>query len=64
MVFHRSCSTSDNLRMEGVVVVFDFDETIIDCDSDIWVAEDLGVANLFNDLINSMPWNAAAVTPT
>jgi 2-hydroxy-3-keto-5-methylthiopentenyl-1-phosphate phosphatase len=49
--------------MEGVVIVFDFDETIIDCDSDIWVADDLGVANFFNDLIKScMPWNAAAVT--
>jgi pyridoxal phosphate phosphatase PHOSPHO2 len=48
--------------MEGVVIIFDFDETIIDCDSDLWVADDLGVASLFNDLIKSMPWNAAAVT--
>ncbi|KAJ4796843.1 Pyridoxal phosphate phosphatase-related protein [Rhynchospora pubera] len=47
--------------MSQVVIVFDFDETIIDCDSDVWIANDLGGATLFNDLLKSMPWNAAAI---
>ncbi|PIA25890.1 hypothetical protein AQUCO_10400001v1 [Aquilegia coerulea] len=28
--------------MAGIVIVFDFDETIIDCDSDNWVVDNLG----------------------
>lgn len=48
--------------MARTMIVFDFDDTIIDCDSDIWVADDLGGAALFDDLLKSMPWNAAAVT--
>ncbi|XP_021732785.1 inorganic pyrophosphatase 2-like [Chenopodium quinoa] len=43
--------------MEGIIVVFDFDKTIIDCDSDNWVVDELGFTNLFNQLLNSMPWN-------
>ncbi|KAF5201005.1 Thiamine phosphate phosphatase-like protein [Thalictrum thalictroides] len=43
--------------MAGIVVVFDFDKTIIDCDSDNWVVDDLGATDLFNDLLPTMPWN-------
>ncbi|KAK4853772.1 hypothetical protein QYF36_014336 [Acer negundo] len=41
-----------------VVVVFDFDKTILDCDSDNWVLDELGVNHLFTQLLPSMPWNS------
>ncbi|KAJ8458598.1 hypothetical protein OPV22_031524 [Ensete ventricosum] len=44
--------------MAGIVVVFDFDKTIIDCDSDNWVVDRLGVADVFERLIPTMPWNS------
>ncbi|KAE9616191.1 hypothetical protein Lal_00017465 [Lupinus albus] len=44
--------------MSGIVVVFDFDKTIIDCDSDNWVIDELGFTDLFNDLLPTMPWNS------
>ncbi|KAF9614026.1 hypothetical protein IFM89_014826 [Coptis chinensis] len=43
--------------MAGIVVVFDFDKTIIDCDSDNWVVDNLGATDLFNELLPTMPWN-------
>ncbi|KAF6139698.1 hypothetical protein GIB67_002503 [Kingdonia uniflora] len=43
--------------MAGIVVVFDFDKTIIDCDSDNWVVDELGATDLFNELLPTMPWN-------
>ncbi|XP_057457499.1 inorganic pyrophosphatase 1-like [Lotus japonicus] len=43
--------------MAGIVVVFDFDKTIIDCDSDNWVVDELGFTDLFNNLHSTMPWN-------
>eukprot|EP00258_Populus_trichocarpa_P013605 XP_002324759.2 thiamine phosphate phosphatase-like protein [Populus trichocarpa] len=43
--------------MAKVVVVFDFDKTIIDCDSDNWVVEKLDVHDLFAQLLPSLPWN-------
>ncbi|OWM64727.1 inorganic pyrophosphatase 1-like [Punica granatum] len=43
--------------MAGIVVVFDFDKTIIDCDSDNWVMDELGFTDLFNELLSTMPWN-------
>ncbi|XP_061352707.1 inorganic pyrophosphatase 2-like [Gastrolobium bilobum] len=43
--------------MAGIVVVFDFDKTIIDCDSDNWVVDELGFNDLFNELLPTMPWN-------
>jgi len=39
------------------VIVFDFDLTIIDCDSDPWVIEQLGANQLFRSLLPSLPWN-------
>ncbi|KAK7268169.1 hypothetical protein RIF29_20859 [Crotalaria pallida] len=43
--------------MAGIVVVFDFDKTIIDCDSDNWVVDELGFTDLFNQLLPTLPWN-------
>ncbi|KAJ6809129.1 inorganic pyrophosphatase 1-like [Iris pallida] len=44
--------------MAGTVVVFDFDKTIIDVDSDNWVIDNLGATDLFERLIPTMPWNS------
>ncbi|CAK9310636.1 unnamed protein product [Citrullus colocynthis] len=44
--------------MAGIVVVFDFDKTIIDLDSDNWVVDELGATDLFNILLPTMPWNS------
>lgn len=44
--------------MAGIVILFDFDKTIIDCDSDNWVVDNLGFTNLFNQLLPIMPWNS------
>lgn len=44
--------------MAEMVVVFDFDKTIIDCDSDNWVVDELGATDLFNQLLPTMPWNS------
>ncbi|PHT79328.1 Inorganic pyrophosphatase 1 [Capsicum annuum] len=44
--------------MAGIVVVFDFDKTIIDVDSDNWVVDQLGDTELFNQLMPTMPWNS------
>ncbi|XP_022715116.1 inorganic pyrophosphatase 2-like [Durio zibethinus] len=41
-----------------IVVIFDFDKTIIDCDSDNWVLDELGATELFNQLLPTMPWNS------
>lgn len=43
----------------GVVVVFDFDKTIIDCDSDNWVVDSLGATQRFDELLLHLPWNSA-----
>ncbi|XP_022964399.1 inorganic pyrophosphatase 2-like [Cucurbita moschata] len=44
--------------MAGVDVVFDFDKTIINLDSDNWVVDELGATDLFNQLLPTMPWNS------
>ncbi|KAM7483825.1 hypothetical protein LguiB_008408 [Lonicera macranthoides] len=44
--------------MAGIVVIFDFDKTIIDLDSDNWVVDELGFTDLFNQLLPTMPWNS------
>jgi len=48
--------------MAGIVVVFDFDKTIIDLDSDNWVVDELGATDLFNQLLPTMPWNSVMVS--
>ena len=49
--------------MAGVVLVFDFDfdKTIIECDSDYWVVEEFGVTELFTQLRPTLPWNTVMV---
>ncbi|KAF0919626.1 hypothetical protein E2562_030740 [Oryza meyeriana var. granulata] len=46
----------------GIVVVFDFDKTIIDVDSDNWVVDGLGATHEFDRLLTTMPWNTAIDT--
>ncbi|KAK6784342.1 hypothetical protein RDI58_017797 [Solanum bulbocastanum] len=43
---------------EKMVIVFDFDRTLIDDDSDRWVVENMGLTHLFNQLRPTLPWNA------
>ncbi|BAU02608.1 hypothetical protein VIGAN_11216300 [Vigna angularis var. angularis] len=46
-------------KMGGsVAVVFDFDRTIIDHDSDRWIITGLGLTHLFNQLRQTMPWTS------
>ncbi|KAL3618253.1 hypothetical protein CASFOL_038574 [Castilleja foliolosa] len=44
--------------MAGIMVIFDFDKTIIDLDSDNWVVDELGFTELFDQLLPTMPWNS------
>ncbi|KAJ7969485.1 Inorganic pyrophosphatase [Quillaja saponaria] len=44
--------------MVGIAVVFDFDRTIIDDDSDRWVVTQMGLTQLFNELRFTMPWTS------
>lgn len=39
-------------------MLFDFDKTIIECDSDDWVIQNLGFTELFNTLLPTMPYNS------
>ncbi|XP_010541049.1 PREDICTED: inorganic pyrophosphatase 3 [Tarenaya hassleriana] len=43
--------------MAGIVVVFDFDRTLIDGDSDNWVVTEMGLTELFHQLRLTLPWN-------
>ncbi|KAL0558480.1 hypothetical protein IC582_003053 [Cucumis melo] len=44
--------------MAGITIVFDFDRTIIDGDSDNLVVTQMGLTNLFNKLYSSLAWNS------
>lgn len=44
--------------MGNFTIVFDFDRTIIDDDSDRWVVVEMGLSQLFNQLRDTLPWNA------
>ena len=44
------------------VVVFDFDRTIIDGDSDNRVITEMGLTGLFNKLRSNLPWNSLMVS--
>ncbi|KAL5573022.1 hypothetical protein UlMin_022619 [Ulmus minor] len=44
--------------MAGTVVIFDFDRTLIDGDSDRWVVTEMGLTQLFNELRSSMSWTS------
>lgn len=43
------------------LVVFDFDHTLIDCNSDTWVVKKLGAWELMKTLQKSLPWNTLMV---
>ncbi|KAF8051476.1 hypothetical protein N665_1717s0010 [Sinapis alba] len=45
----------------NIVIVFDFDKTIIDVDSDNWVVDELGFTDLFDQLLPTMPLNSLMV---
>ncbi|XP_078177043.1 inorganic pyrophosphatase 1-like [Carex rostrata] len=45
--------------MEGTMIVFDFDKTIIDCDSDNLVIDHFGGTERFDELLLTFPWNTA-----
>lgn len=48
-------------EMAGITIVFDFDRTIIDGDSDNLVVTRMGLTDLFNELYSSLPWNSLMV---
>lgn len=48
-------------KNNNIVIVFDFDKTIIDVDSDNWVVDELGFTDSFNQLLPTMPWNSLMV---
>lgn len=48
--------------MENIMVVFDFDKTIVDVDTDNWVLDQLGFTDMFNQLLPTMPWNPLMVS--
>ncbi|KAL6604624.1 hypothetical protein ACP70R_043051 [Stipagrostis hirtigluma subsp. patula] len=44
------------------LVVFDFDKTIVGCDSDNWVVDALAATHRFDELLRHLPWNTAIDT--
>ncbi|XP_057422174.1 inorganic pyrophosphatase 2 [Lotus japonicus] len=40
----------------ATVVIFDFDRTIIDDDSDSWIIAEMGLTPIFSQLSSTMPW--------
>ncbi|KAK8477919.1 hypothetical protein V6N13_015647 [Hibiscus sabdariffa] len=49
------------MAASDIVVIMDFDKTIIDCDSNNWVVDVLGATHLFNQLFPTMPWNSLMI---
>ncbi|KAF8087251.1 hypothetical protein N665_0593s0013 [Sinapis alba] len=47
--------------MAGIVIVFDFDRTMIDGDSDNWVVTEMGLTEIFHQLRFTLPWNRLMV---
>ncbi|XP_047330688.1 thiamine phosphate phosphatase-like protein [Impatiens glandulifera] len=42
----------------SIIVVFDFDHTMIDDNSDTWIVEKMGLTSVFNQLRRKLPWNS------
>ncbi|KAI3754207.1 hypothetical protein L1987_53985 [Smallanthus sonchifolius] len=40
------------------IIIWDFDRTIMDDDSDRWVVVEMGLTPLFNQLRQTLPWNS------
>ncbi|CAI9260954.1 unnamed protein product [Lactuca saligna] len=41
-----------------MTIIWDFDRTIMDDDSDRWVVVEMGLTQLFNQLRQTLPWNS------
>lgn len=48
--------------MADIIVMFDFDKTIIDWECDDWIVHEFGLTDLVNELLPSMPWNSLMAT--
>lgn len=44
-------------KMAKIVILFDFDRTLIDGDSDNWVVTEMGLTEIFHQLRFTLPWN-------
>lgn len=44
------------------IMIWDFDRTIMDDDSDRWVVTEMGLTHLFNHLRQTLPWNTLMVS--
>ncbi|KAL0338975.1 UNVERIFIED_CONTAM: Inorganic pyrophosphatase 2 [Sesamum angustifolium] len=42
----------------SVVILFDFDRTLIEDDSDRWVITNMGLNDLFHQFLHALPWNS------
>lgn len=42
----------------STIVVFDFDRTLIDIDSDDWMIQQFGITEIFNQFYPTLPWNS------
>ncbi|KAK4415647.1 Inorganic pyrophosphatase 2 [Sesamum alatum] len=42
----------------SIVIIFDFDRTLIEDDSDRWVITNMGLNELFHQLLRTLPWNS------
>lgn len=47
-----------SIRGMDTVILFDFDHTLIDCNSDPWVVDQLGATQLMNSLMRVLPWTS------
>lgn len=47
-----------------VVIIFDFDRTLIEDDSDRWVLTNMGLTQLFNHLRPTLAWTSLMVITT
>lgn len=59
----KSCNKSQCVMaaME-TLIVFDFDWSLIDCNSDTWVVDKLGAMERMNAFGNTLPWTELMVT--
>lgn len=49
------------MAFQDIVVIFDFDRTLIDDDSDRWVVTQMELTEVFSQLRPSLPWNTLMV---
>lgn len=47
--------------MADIMVLFDFDKTIMDWECDDWIVHELGLTDLIDELRPTMPWNSLMV---